>query len=131
MKRATYIGVPAFYNLNLACTAIHAAFGTPPYLVGSSLERRDYRDVDIRVILPDDEFDRMFPGFKRPQTCALWSLMCCAISEWLAARTGLPIDFQVQKMSEANAEFDGPRNALGLFTAATVPDSGQALGSDR
>jgi hypothetical protein len=78
------------------------------------------------VILPDDEYDHLFPGLKgNPQTNALWCLMCCAISEWLAARTGLPIDFQVQRMTEANREFPGRRNALGLFVGATVIGGGR------
>jgi hypothetical protein len=34
------------------------------------------------------------------------------VSEWAAARTGLPIDFQFQRASEAN-EFDGRRNGVG------------------
>jgi hypothetical protein len=30
--------------------------------------------------------------------------------------TGLPIDFQIQQQSHANAENDGPRSALGLHS---------------
>jgi hypothetical protein len=36
-----------------------------------------------------------------------------AISEWIAERTGLPIDFQFQKASEANEKFKGRRNGVG------------------
>jgi len=46
---------------------------------------------------------------------ALWCLMCTSISEWLSRRTGLPIDFQMQKMTEANKEYKGERKAIGLF----------------
>lgn len=35
---------------------IAARFGRPVYLVGSSLEREDARDLDIVIILPYDEY---------------------------------------------------------------------------
>ena len=115
--RANFLGIPAFYNLNLAACVINEAFesyGT--YLVGSSLERRDYRDVDVRVIMADEEYARLFPGLSgNAQVSAFWSLLCVSISEWMAARTGLPIDFQIQKQSEANEKYKVTRNAIGLF----------------
>lgn len=118
--RANWLPAQAFYNLNLACATIVRAFdGHYPYLVGSALERRDYRDVDVRLILPDKEFDRLFRAGEltalAPQADALWSLMCASIAEWLRRRTGLPIDFQIQRMTQANEEHSGPRHALGLF----------------
>lgn len=116
MSRANFIGAPEFFNLDLTCRILAEAFDHHVYLVGSSLKIREYRDVDVRAILPDEEFDRMFPGAKSsPHNSAQWSLICAAISEWLATRTNLPIDFQIQRMTEANAEYDGPRNALGIF----------------
>ena len=116
MERANYIGAPQFYNLQCACAVLVQAFGYNIYLVGSALTRRDHRDVDVRCILPDAEYARMFPGLTgNPSVNAFWCLVTAAISEWLAKRTGLPIDFQIQMQSEANAENDGLRSALGLF----------------
>jgi len=116
MKRANYIGAPHYFNLNQACLALVEAFGQHIYLVGSSMERRDFRDVDVRCIIDDAEYARLFPGLSgNPSVNGLWSLMCTSISEWLSNRTSLPVDFQIQKRSEANKEFDGPRSALGLF----------------
>lgn len=44
------------------------------------------------------------------------------ISGWLSARSGLPVDFQIQRMTDANAEYpDQPRCALGLFYAPAEP----------
>lgn len=116
-----YIGAPEFFNLNMACIPISEAFGFGCYLVGSSLKRLDHRDVDIRCILADEEFDRMFPGAKGSGdwTHGGWSILCSAVSEWLKSRTGLRIDFQFQKQTDANKLFsskDGHhRNALGFF----------------
>ena len=110
MKRANWIGAPGYYNLNQVCRVLVEAFGWNIFLVGSSMERRDYRDVDVRCILDDADYQRMFPGGQG----AAWALLCAALSEWLSARTGLPVDFQFQEQTVANAEFQGRRSALGI-----------------
>jgi hypothetical protein len=117
MQRAHYLGAPAFQNLECACAMLVRCFGPCVYLVGSCLEKRDYRDVDVRCILSDAEFDRMFPNAlgDKQHVDAAWCLLCAAIAEWLQARTKLPIDFQFQRMTQANAKFPGTRNSLGTF----------------
>ena len=117
--RANYIPAPHFYNLNQAVALINRAFGGfGCYLVGSSRERRDYRDVDVRLILSDAEYDHLFrssdgQGWVNP----LWSLMCTSISLWLKQQTDLPVDFQIQRQTQANADHPGVGNraALGIF----------------
>lgn len=112
MTRKSFLTTAQFTILNNACIPVHRAFGTPPYLVGSVTERSDYRDVDLRVILLDEEFDAMFDGREM-----LWSLVCLAVGHHLQVVTGLPVDFQIQRMSEANEQFPGGyRNPLGLGT---------------
>lgn len=116
MNRANFLPAPHAFNLQMACCIVAQAFGFCVYLVGSSLERRDYRDVDVRCILPDEEFDRFFGKDCRPQHDPRWSLMCSAVSLYLQQHSGLPVDFQFQRMSEANAEYPGQRrHALGVF----------------
>src|SRR5690348_5272200 len=122
MKRANYVGAPEIFHLNVLCQVINQAFGDDGYgcyLVGSSLHKRDYRDVDVRYIMQDEHYDRLFPNStKNQQLNAFWSLTCAAISEWLSKRSGLPIDFQIQKQSDANNEYpsrENPRSYLGLF----------------
>lgn len=124
MQRANYLPAPHYFNLEHACQTINTALGDfGCYLVGSSLQRRDYRDVDVRFIMNNDQFDHLFPGVgdTNPSKCALWSLMCVMISQWLSRQTDLPIDFQIQRQSVANREHrprDGhPRSALGIFLA--------------
>lgn len=136
-NRANWIGGAEYHNLTLACASLNDAFGHGSvFLVGSSIKRRDFRDVDVRVILTDEEFDQLFPGLWseesfRPDLHGLWSLMCASISEWLKARTGLPIDFQVQRMTQANVDHprnpgrgpdsEHPRNGIGLFLQPGMP----------
>jgi hypothetical protein len=104
--RASYLTVPQQYALNVACRPL-ASLGYGTFHVGSSLERADYHDVDLRCIVPDEEYDQHFDGNEE-----LRLFLNAAVSEWVAARTGLPIDFQFQRASEAN-EFDGRRNGVG------------------
>lgn len=119
--RANYVPAPGFYNLNQACVVINKAFGKNNfgcYLVGSSLKRRDYRDVDVRMIMSDGCYDAMFKN-EHGYTNALWSLMCTTISAWLSTQSGLPIDFQIQRQSSANRDHSQktghPRQPLGIF----------------
>lgn len=115
-ERACWIGAPEMFELNQACRPIVDAYGHCVYLVGSCLKKRDYRDVDVRVILSDEKFDELFPGIRsNHQLDARWSLMCSAISLWLNKHSGLPIDFQIQRRTQANEEFNGPRHPLGFF----------------
>lgn len=115
---------------------LYRATGEMPYLVGSSLDRRDFRDVDVRMILDDDLFDTLFPypkpGVLRNQ--ALWAMLCEALSVWGAHETGLPIDFQFQPMRTANSkdprELGGPatrRNAIGIGQYFRDSDGGWVL----
>lgn len=118
-KKSCYVGAPAIFALEVACKQINAAFGDSYgcYLVGSALERPDWRDVDVRLIMSDDEFDRLFPGTRKGALWEFdprWLLLTVAISKWLSAQTGLPIDFQFQPQTHANKRHSGPRSALGL-----------------
>lgn len=125
------------FNLDQACKPIAEVFGVPPYLVGSSAahEKRRYRDVDVRLILVDAQFDQLrsvlgdggiaFLGF--------------VIGQYLEGKTNLPIDFQVQRMTEANRWHTGARNPVGCrgldefkgdATPVSVPPRGYQAGSD-
>lgn len=111
------VGMPAAIRLEVFGRRVTEAFGHPPYQVGSSLFGREWRDVDVRLMLPDAEFDALFPDHREqpPHQDPKWALLCDAISELGRAQTGLPIDFQIQRVSDANAEHEGPRSALGLL----------------
>lgn len=121
--RSHWIGAPQFFRLNEACVVVERAFsfGLGTYLVGSALKKRDYRDVDVRTILLDEDFERLFPGVNGGATWRhpTWSLVCSSIAMYLSAVSGLPVDFQIQSMTEANRDYSQKeghgRNALGLF----------------
>lgn len=111
--RSDLLTTAEMYNLDAACRLIHRAFdGGPPYLVGTAADGHagSYRDVDVRLMLDDAEFTATCP------TLARWELLCVAVSAWLSERTGLPVDFQVQRADIANERFGRParRNPLGM-----------------
>ncbi len=125
MKRANFIGAPAFFNLNQACRVVSDAFGFGSvFLVGSALDRRDYRDVDVRCVIDDAVYARLFPGIGPPSYMnPLWSLLCSSISLYLSQHSGLPVDFQIQQQTAANETYNGHRSAIGVFAntdAATI-----------
>lgn len=110
-QRIMALGPHQSFALNLACIPLRDAFGTP-YLVGSVFTRRDPRDIDVRLILPDDD-----PTLSNPDR---HRFLNHAITAYLATMTGLPIDFQFQSQTEAKAnEGNGLRSALGIHFAPT------------
>jgi len=122
-RKVSHIGAPACFALEMACKQIQAAFDDEEdfagiFVVGSCLERPDWRDVDVRMILADEAFARLFPRAHLTNATwefdPRWTLMTVAISQWLSKETGLPIDFQFQPMTFANERHKGPRHAVGL-----------------
>lgn len=113
-------GMPQTTLLEAFGQWIRDSFGHTAYHVGSSMHGKTWRDVDVRLILPDEEFNALFPGYQfGHQTDAKWGLICAALSALGQQQTGLPIDFQIQSMTEANGRFGDfavtPRNPLHLF----------------
>jgi hypothetical protein len=110
------VGMPATLLLEQFGDLLVAAFdGEVPYQVGSSLETTTWRDVDVRLILDDETYAAMgFGDPQRPQENAKWVAYTLAFSAIGKAMTGLPIDFQIQQTSQANAEHEGRRSALGI-----------------
>src|SRR6185295_3998893 len=54
------VGFPATLWLQEFGSQVWSAFGEPPYHVGSSFEKKDgWRDVDVRLVLDDEEYERL------------------------------------------------------------------------
>ncbi len=103
---------------------IATRFGRPVYLVGSSLQLPDPRDVDVRVILSDEEFEARYgdPGAWHK---ALWwpsrndgSIRYCMdvgdLSREASIQLKLNIDFQVQPPGEARRYLCGEDRKIDL-----------------
>jgi len=100
------------FLLDSACQPLMEVFGWSTYLVGTAMQPRDGqppRDIDVRTIVDDKQYDRMKKAIGRKGIAFLG----IAIGQYLASLTGLPIDYQLQRMTEANALHDGMRNPLG------------------
>lgn len=113
------VGMPADLLLHEFGSQVWAAFGDCPYHVGSSLLNKQWRDVDVRLILSDEEYERLGLGDpKYPHSNGKWVSLVLAYSALGKAMTGLPIDFQIQQQTDANEHFsqrDGhTRSALGM-----------------
>jgi hypothetical protein len=127
------VGAPGFFLLNQAIMPVNAAFDTICWLVGTAIEYRNWRDIDVRAVLPDEQYQRLFLGIgTAARVHPLWSLLCSSTSLWLAQATGLPVDFQVQTESRADERYAGrPRIALGVFPRAAVSDVRRGGGGAR
>ena len=112
------VGMPAHLYLHEFGSQVFSAFGHMPYHVGSSLALKSgWRDVDVRLILSDKEYEAWELGKPNlPHQNGKWVALCLAFSALGTHMTGLPIDFQIQQQTRANEEFpkEYPRSALGV-----------------
>jgi len=123
--KASHIGAPAVFALELALQHLRSAFGHYGcYVVGSSLDRADWRDVDVRYIMEDAEFAKLFPDAgDNWEFDPRWLILTVAISGWLSQQSGLPVDFQFQPQTHANKRHPFKRNAAGIRIKRTTVSS--------
>jgi hypothetical protein len=115
------VGMPETLLLDEFGYLVWSAFGDYPYHVGSSVFKKQWRDVDVRLILEDEEYERMGLGDpKYAHHNKKWVALTLAFAALGKAMTGLPIDFHIQQQTDANATYsqeDGcVRSALGCIT---------------
>jgi len=103
------VGQPQGMLLNEFGERLRAIFGEVAYHVGSSMtseKSTGWRDVDVRLMLDDDVWEQMKLGNpENPHTNAKWRALCIVFSDYGRHLTGLPIDFQLQQRSHANANY--------------------------
>jgi len=125
-RKTSYVGVPAIFELQMACNVLVKAYDCSIYHVGSSLERPDWRDVDLVMILDDEQFEREFPN--APLSGASWELdpkwlvLTVSLSQWLAEKSGVPVDFKFQPRTFANEHHNGRRNPIGRYVKNPTPE---------
>lgn len=87
-------------NLKEVCHTLGRAFENGSiYLIGSVLKTESYRDVDVCLVLPDEEY-RSFDLTFQPKR----SVLSQALAHWIQDRTGLPIDFTFQMASTFDSD---------------------------
>lgn len=119
--RANYMpSPPALFKLRLFGETVRRLTGATAYLVGSVLDRPDYRDVDVRIMVDDDTFARLFGADGLWITNGGLTLGNMALSALARELTGLDVDCQVQRMSDANA-VDGDKQRQPLMFPTTTP----------
>jgi hypothetical protein len=114
------IGMPTAIYLDEFGAQVAAAFepcGFGVYHVGSSLYGKKWRDVDVRLILSDEEYEQMGLGDPvHSHDNGKWVALVLAFSALGRHMTGLPIDFQIQQQTHANKLYPNGRSALGVHT---------------
>lgn len=103
------VGQPQGMLLNEFGMRLWDVFGEVAYQVGSSLGEKTtgWRDVDVRVMLDDSVWEQMGLGNpENPHTNRKWRSLCIVFSDYGRHLTGLPIDFQLQQRTYANANYN-------------------------
>lgn len=132
-KHSPGIGMPASLYLQEFGQVILDAFDEIPYQVGSSLVsngKPSWRDVDVRLILDDERYERDGYGDPaNPHSNAKWCAMVKAFSLLGRRMTGLPIDFQIQQQTFANEHYGRAtgNHRSALFSIARARANGETF----
>lgn len=110
------VGMPATLFLEEFGSHVKFVFDEYPFLVGSALTKKKWRDVDVRLVLDDEVYERLGLGDPiYPFLNGKWVSLCLAYSALGEKLTGLPIDFQIQQKSYAEQVFqDKEAHFIGL-----------------
>jgi len=106
--------------------SLAARYGAHVFLVGGALEDEEPRDYDVRIILPNDDFRRLYGGHpldEKPIEARFdyqpweWRRAYDGLkqSRIMTQRMSVPVDLQVQAESETRA-YEG-KPAVQLDTA--------------
>ena len=136
------VGMPGWITLNLFGRLVRDAFpGAIPYLVGSAARGKEWRDVDVRLMVTADQYERWVgEGWRSSSpnheaatepnyfdamqenskvnsmpTGRRRTAVTLAFAELGRQMTGMPVDFQfdLYDPDEPLSQRDGPRVALG------------------
>jgi hypothetical protein len=120
-ERFNYLRSPsALFRLRQFGEAVYNLIGERAYLVGSVLDRPDFRDVDVRIMLDDEIFERTFGGDGLWVTNGSLTLANMALSAMAREMTGLDVDVQIQRTSDANTVY-GKHKRHPLMLPHTTP----------
>lgn len=115
------VGMPHWLKLDAFGRIVMEAFpeALGCYHVGSSLKSKKWRDVDVRLMLTDEDFEKLIGPHTSPKCLnPRWNALCLAFTALAVEATGLNVDFQIDQMSEANRLYplEGGylRSSLGL-----------------
>lgn len=116
------VGMPQSIWLTKFGQITYDAFGEVPYHVGSSVLSKNWRDVDVRLILEDAHFNELF-GMPDNETNSRLAAFTLAFSALGSEMTGLPVDFQIQKQSVANAKYGRASGCVRSALIEVIPSA--------
>lgn len=109
-----YVGMPTALYLDEYARHLKSAFDSDVYLVGSSLQTKEWNDLDVRVIFSDEKFKDM--GFGDPEKRfknKKWISLCLAYSCLGKSMTGYIVDFQIMQESYEAIHCKGKKQLIG------------------
>lgn len=106
------VGGPQYVRLRMFGAMLVSVFDDMAYLVGSAASSKSWRDVDVVVMVCPEKFYK-WAGAHGARG-EKWRILCLAFSALGAEITGLPIDFKLQEVADANLRHKGKRDAIGI-----------------
>lgn len=106
------LGMPNWLLLNQFGAMVQSAFVYYPFLVGSALITKTPRDIDIRLILPDSNFESLY-GKDLNKHLTGWATTCIVWSAYGTQMVGKPVDFQIVPWSHVQAYKAFPKLMIG------------------
>ncbi len=111
MRRVTYLLTTEVNALNTWGGELRRVFAEDvevygAFLVGSSLTTSKWRDIDVRHIVSDDSWERLVKMIDV-------GYFNHAMSLWGQRVTGLPVDYQLQRMGDP--QNDGPKHPIDVL----------------
>ena len=119
-KRTNFVRVPNLFILEKECYLLRQAMGAMCYLVGSALTTDNYNDVDIRMIMSDEAYEKLF-GDSTCEQSLFWNVLCTLISRDLSEKSHEKVDFQIQSMEHANKRHAYSRQPMGMYPHDMLP----------
>lgn len=95
-----YVGMPKALYLQSFAEYVKSIFEDDVYLVGSALQTKSWKDLDIVVVISDKKWEGY--GFGDPQKRfgnKKWAALCMSISCFGKHLIGCEIDFQIHQKS--------------------------------
>jgi hypothetical protein len=111
---------------------IYPFWNSPIFLCGSALHEKNPQDYDIRIVMPDKQFEKMVSGPVDKWVMEgdsgiwtnvrhIWSSICTSFAKDGRYKTGLNIDFQVYPFSYDAATYrNDPKQRLFPRKGVTV-----------
>lgn len=111
-----YVGMPKALYLDMFGRYVRDMFDSDVFLVGSALKTKDWKDIDVVVVISDSLWNNL--GFGDPSNRfknKKWISYCLSISSFGKSLLGCEVDFQIHSKTHSETiHTNDPKCEIGL-----------------